>query len=125
MPHELDVYDFELPAVKDWLAGDNRTLAFQVVDGAGNPVDLTDATVAWRLFEREYQDDPEDAVLSGDDGTVELVTDSRVDSENGEWEVRLDTGATPDLYGEYYHRPEVIQSDGSQATWRGEVVVTA
>jgi hypothetical protein len=56
---------------------------------------------------------------------VEIVTDNRVDSEAGEFELRLDPAATEDLWGVYYHRPEVEQSGGSTASWRGEVIVTA
>lgn len=123
--HELDRYAFELPAVEEWLAGDDRTLAFQVVDANGDGVDISEATVDWHLYEREYHDDAADALLSGSDSGVELVTDNRVDSSAGEFEVRIDGEATADLWGEYYHRPTVEQSDGTEATWRGEVVLTA
>jgi len=123
--HELSQYAFELPAVDDWLSGDDRILAFQVVDDNGNPVDISNATVEWSLYARAYQDDPADAVLTGSDSGVELVTDSRVDSANGGWEVRVDGEATTDLWGKYWHRPAVEQSDGTRAAWLGEVLLTA
>jgi hypothetical protein len=123
--HELTQYDFELPAVEEWLAGDSRELAFRVVDANGDPVDVSGATFAWALFNREYQDDPADAVLSDADSGVEIVTDNRVDTTAGEWEVRIDAAATEDTWGEYYHRPEVVQADGTTASWRGEVVLSA
>ena len=125
MVHELSQYAFALPTVDEWLSGDDRALVFQVVDAEGNPVDISNATVAWALYTRPYTNDPADAVLTGDDSGVELVTDSRVDSANGEWEVRVDGAATDDIYGEYWHRPSVEQADGSEASWRGRVVLTA
>ena len=125
MPHNLDIYAFELPVVEDWLSGDNRTLAFVVVDGNGDPVDISGATVEWNIYERPYIDDPTEAVLSGDDADVELVTDSRVDTSAGQWEVRIDGEATDDHWGEFWQRPRVEQSDGTEASWRGRVVVTA
>lgn len=123
--HNLSLYDFELPSVEDFLAGDNRVLAFQVVDDEGAGVDISNASVEWRLFERAYQDEQADVVISGSDSSVELVTDNRVDTSIGEWEVRLDPAATNDLWGEYYHRPKVVQSDGSTASWRGIIELTA
>jgi hypothetical protein len=114
-----------LPEVSEWLSGDDRTLVFQVVDGDGNPVDISTASVEWNLYERAYNDDPTNAVLSGTDSGVELVTDTRVDTTNGEWEVRIDGAATADLYGTYYHRPAVEQTDASSASWRGEITITA
>ena len=125
MPHQLDRFAFELPEIDSWLSGDDRALVFQVVDSDGTPVDISTATVEWFLFDRAYQDNPANAVLTGDDSGVELVTDSRVDSENGVWEVRIDGAASEDLYGGYYHRPAVEQSDGSRASWRGSLTITA
>ena len=123
--HDLDLHAYELPAVEEWLAGDDRTLAFVVSDADGDPVDISDATVEWALYRRAYQDDPADAVLSGDADGVELVTDDRVDSEAGQFEVRVDGDASRTLDGEYWHRPAVTQSDDTRASWRGRVVVTA
>lgn len=124
MSTDLSIRAFDLPAVDEWLAGDSRTLAFQVVDGNGDPVDITDATVTWGLFERPYHTDPADAVLTGDDSGVVIVTDSRVDTTAGEFEVRLDPSATADLWGEFTHRPQVEQTDGSVASWLGDVTLT-
>lgn len=123
--HELTQYAFELPDVDEWLAGDDRTLAFQVVDESGSGVDISGATVAWSLFDRDYETDSADAVLDDSDSGVELVTDNRVDTSIGEWEVRIDGEATDDLYGEYHQRPSVEQADGTEASWRGDVIVTA
>lgn len=123
--HELSVYVSELPDVEDWLAGDDRALIFEVTDGDGNPVDVSGADVSWSLFERPYEDDPSDAVLSDADDGVELVTDARADPSNGIWEVRVDGEATADLWGSFTQRPVVEQPDGSRASWKGEVVLEA
>jgi hypothetical protein len=123
--HELEYYDFELPRIEDALAGDSRTLAFQVVDADGNGVDITPATVAWALFEREYQSDVSDAVIDESDSEVSVVTSGGVDPTLGEFEVQLSPGATDAIWGEFYHRPEVTQADGSVVSWRGELILTA
>lgn len=125
MVHDLTRYAFELPDIEEYLAGDDRTLAFQVVDSDGNGVDISGATVEWRLFRRAYETGDSAAILTGDDADVELVTDNRVDTSVGEWEVRIDGEATADEWGEYYHRPRVVQSDGTEASWIGELILTA
>jgi len=125
MPHNLDLYDFTLPKIDSWLSGDSRTLAFVVTDAAGNPVDISNADISWLLAERAYIDDASDAVVSGADSGVEIVTDSRVDTTQGEFEVRVDAEATENIYGEYHQRPEVEQADGTRASWSGEIVLTA
>jgi hypothetical protein len=125
MVHELSQYAFELPAIEDWLAGDDRTLAFKVVDQDGTGVDISTATVRWRLFQKEYETDAADAVLDGSDANVELVTDSRVDTSVGEWEVRVDGAATDGKWGTFTHRPEVEDSEGGVASWRGEIDLSA
>ena len=125
MPHDLTQTAFELADIEEWLAGDDRVLAFEVVDANGAGVDISNATVTWALFGREYQSDPADAVLDESDSGVEVVTDSRVDTSVGEFEVRVDGDATDGLWGEFYQRPNVEQSDGTEASWRGEVILTS
>jgi len=125
MVHEASIYAHEIPDITGWLAGDDRTIALQVVDENGDGVDIDLATVSWAMYEREYQTESSDAVISGSDSDVELVTDSRVDTSIGEWEVRVDGEATSDLYGEYYHQPEVEMDDGTTAKWIGRVVISA
>ena len=123
--HETSIYDFELPDIDERLSGDDLELAFRVTDADGNGVDISDATVSWGMWERPYEDDSADAILSDADSGVETVTDSRVDTQNGEWEVRIDGEATDDIWGEYWHRPRVEQSDGTEASWRGRIELTA
>lgn len=123
MATDLSIHDYDLPTIEDYLAGDSRTLAFEVVNADGDAVDITDADVTWALYARAYQDS--DPLLDGDDGGVEIVTDDRVDTEAGEFEVRLDPEATEDHWGSFWHRPEVEQANGSTASWRGKLVLTA
>lgn len=125
MPHELSQYAAELPPITDFLAGDDRVLAFSVVDADGNTVDIADATVSWSLHERPYESDSSTAVLSGSDSDVEVVTDDRVNSADGDFEIRLDPSATDDLWGNYHQRPVIEQSDGTTASWVGKIVITA
>jgi len=126
MPHDLSLFDYELPDIDEYLSGDDRTIVFQVVDDTGTGVDISGATVEWSLHERAYQDSSDSTVLSGDDSEVELVTDNRTNPTNGQWEVRIGNSATvDDIYGEYWHRPRVIQSLGTSASWRGKIIITA
>lgn len=123
--HDLDIYDHTLPDIDDAFSGDSRTLSFQVTDGNGDGVDISNATVTWGLWDREYLDDDADAELTQADSGVEVVTDNRVDTSIGQFEIRLDPQATEDLWGDFYHRPAVEQSDGSVASWRGVLTITA
>jgi len=123
--HDLSLYAFELPTVEEWLAGDDRVLAFQVTDDSETPVDISNASVSWGLWTRPYQDTDADAVLTDADSGVEVVTDNRVDTTNGEFQVRVDGEATDDEYGAYWQRPLVEQPDGTEASWRGKIILTA
>ena len=123
--NDLNIYAFALPTVDNWLSGDDRTFVLRVVDDDGNAVDISTATVTWALYLRPYNDDPTDAVLTGDDSSIEIVTDDRVDTTEGVFEVRIGGDATVDRWGQFWHRPRVEQADGSVATWRGEIVVEA
>ena len=125
MPHATEPTAFVLPDIVDFIAGDSRIISLTLTDGNGNAVDISNATVEWRLFSREYETGDSAAVLTGDDADVEIVTDNRVDTTAGEFEVRLDPSATADLYGEFYQRPKVTQSDGSEASWLGRIVLSA
>jgi len=123
--HDLSLYAFELPAVEEWITGDNRLLAFQVTDDAENPVDISNADIEWALYERPYEDNPSTAVATGEDADVVIVDDARVDTTNGEFEVRVEGTITEDLAGEYWQRPSVTQPDNTTATWRGKIILTA
>jgi hypothetical protein len=125
MPHDLSVYAFELPTVEEWISGDDRTLAFTVTDDEGDGVDISTATVSWALYDRPYEDDTADAVLTDSDSDVDLVTSGSVDPSVGEWEVDVGGAATADEWGEYHQRPKVEASDGTVATWRGTVLIEA
>lgn len=123
--HDLTLTAFELPTVEEWLSGDDRVLAFQVTDDSETPVDISNASVSWGLWTRPYQDTDADAVLTDADSTVEVVTDNRVDTTVGEFEVRIDGEATDEEFGDYWQRPLVEQQDGTEASWRGKIILTA
>ena len=122
MPNELDTTRKELPPIRDALSGDSRQLAFTVVDGDGNSVDISDADVEWSLHTRAYA--ASETVLDGDDASVTIQTDGVIDPEEGEFRVDIDASASETLYGDYYHRPRIEQADGSVASWLGEIVLT-
>jgi hypothetical protein len=119
------VYVFELPTVEDWISGDDRKLAFKVTDGAGNGIDIADATVSWALYDRPYEDDTSNAVLTDSDSDVDLITSAGVDPAVGEWEVNVGGAATEEEWGRYHQRPKVEAADGSVATWVGTVLIQA
>lgn len=121
MVHELSQYAYDLPAIEEWIGGDDRVLAFAVVDADGNTLDISSYTLRWRLFERAYQTDQADAVLDEADSTVTVST---TDAANGKWEVEVDGDATDGEWGRYYHRPEIEQTNGDVASWRGTVILT-
>lgn len=122
MVHQLSQYAFDLPAIEEWIGGDDRVLAFAVVDADGNTLDISSYTLRWRLFERAYQTDQADAVLDEGDSTVTVST---TDAANGKWEVEVDGDATDGEWGRYYHRPEIEQTNGDVASWRGTVILTS
>lgn len=125
MAHDISIYEFELPDLDDWFAGDSHQIDFAVVED-GTAVDITNSTLEWRLFERAYETGDAAAVLTDSDSDVTIIdTAPLADPENGEWSVRLDGTATEDLYGDYYMRPVVDPQGFSRASWRGEVTVTA
>lgn len=125
MVHEVTQYDADLPTIEDAFAGDDRTIALKVVDADGNGIDISPTTIRWELYERAYQTNRSESVLDDGDSSVDVVTSSPVDPTVGEFEVQLDSDATDDLWGEYFHRPEVEQKDGTIAKWRGRLVIEA
>lgn len=125
MPHDLSLYDFKLPSIEDWISGDDRTLAFQVTDDQSNGIDVSGATITWLLADREYVDDPADAVLTESDSGVSIDTSGSIDPTVGEFEVVVDGEATDDKWGRYYHRPRVEAGDGTVSSWLGEAIITA
>lgn len=125
MPHDLSLYDFKLPSIEDWISGDDRTLAFQVTDDQSNGVDVSGATITWLLADREYVDDPADAVLTESDSGVSIDTSGSIDPTVGEFEVVVGGAATDELWGQYHHRPKVEAGDGTVSSWLGEIKLTA
>lgn len=106
-----------LPASERIPQGDARKIPFRIVDGDGNPVNLTAADIVYELRERA----PYDPELSLSDSGVSIVDR---DNDAGEFAIKLDTGATGDLEPQTYReRLRVTDSNGNQTTWIGEVPI--
>jgi hypothetical protein len=94
-----------------YVTGDSLLFQYVITDDAGDPLDLTGATLRWGLA----------AVENGLPGTVvvEKVLDDGISilgaAENGEIEVVVDPGeiATP---GVYWHELEVLTQYGAKVT---------
>jgi len=126
MPTTLDTSEqgYELPQIDTIVAGDSRRLRFMVTrDGASK--DITADTLRWGLFDRAYQSDFAGATLSDDDADVTIRTDPITDPTVGEFEVKLDAGASDVPPGEWFQRVVVDPPGGSIQTWVGRVLVEA
>jgi len=123
MPATLDPTRFEIDSIDGWPAGDSRTLNFTVVQG-GDPKDITNDDVEWYLIERPYHD-PSQALLSGDDDSIDIRTADVVDPTAGEFRVDIAPDATVDRWGEYHQLVVVDPPVVSRQTWRGEVTIEA
>lgn len=91
--------DFEL------MAGDSRQLALQVLDEAGGVVDISGATVTWKL-----------AAWPGAPTAIVTKTCSVTDGPNGKFNFTLAPDDTKDLDGSYYHEARVKDSTGNNET---------
>lgn len=125
MVHDLSLTAFRLDPIEEFIGGDSRVLAFQVTDEDGTGIDISAADLSWRLVERAYQERTDAALTDGDAGVSATSAPADVDPTVGEFEVQLEPAATVDLWGSYTQVPTVVQSDGSTASWVGEMVITA
>ena len=124
MATTLDPTRYRIDPIDDgWMAGDSRTLNFTVVQG-GDPKDITNDEVEWYLIERPYHK-PAEALLSGDDASVDIRTEDVVDPTAGEFRVDIKPEATECLWGEYHQLVVVDPPVASRQSWRGDVVVEA
>lgn len=124
MTHSLDPTRYYLNPVDDWLAGDSRRFEFTVTDSAGNTIDISNYSFEWYLLDNDYDPDA-DAVYDDSNAGIEIVTDSRVDTTVGEFEVRIDEGVTSGEWGDYYQRVVVDPVDDTLQSWEGEVILAA
>jgi len=112
--------DHRIDRIEDWVAGDSHRIAFTVTQD-GTPRDITDDEISWRLSRRPYQ--RTDTVLDDSAAGIEVVTDTRVDTTNGEFEVRIDEGVTSDNWGEYWATVVVDPPGDSKQSWLGAVAI--
>ena len=109
----------ELPA---FVSGDSRRLRFTItIDGVAK--DITEDTIRWGLFAREYEREIDDAVLNDDDDGVAVLTDPITDPSAGELEVRIDREVTADIAGEFYQRIRLEATGSTEQSWRGRVLI--
>lgn len=88
-----------------FVQGDTQYFDVSVVDGSGNPVDLTNATIEYTLAHK--------------DTTISKSPDSGItvtDAVNGEFEILLDPADTSDIKGVGAHQVEITDGDGDVAT---------
>lgn len=91
-------------------SGDDEDIAVTVVDDAGAAVDLTGATITWKLADSRG-------------GTIEItkVNDSTsgvtiTNAAAGEFTIHLSATDTDSLAGVYYHEAQVEDSLGHKTT---------
>lgn len=91
-------------------SGEHRVLEIAIVDADGDAVDLTGATVEWRLA-RSARGTPVISKTTVDSGGVEITG-----AEAGLAEVTLVGADTEALEGDYYHEARVVDSGDRPAT---------
>jgi len=120
MATQLTPQRFDLPTIEGWAAGDSRQFAF-VVTQDGDPRDITNDSLSWRLQRRPY--DASATVIDGDSAGVTVNTDQTVDPTAGE--IRVDI-AEDTLTGEWGEYTQVITVDplgDTRLQWRGGVLI--
>ena len=97
---------------------DTKLLPFTIIDdGTDEPVDLSGATIEWSI----RQETAYPKALSLQDTGVSLI---ERDNPNGEFTVKIEQNATEDLEFETYREQvRIIDGDGNQTTWIGEVPI--
>jgi len=87
----------------------------------GDPRDITNDSVSWRLQRRPY--DASETVIDGDSAGVTVNTDQTVDPTVGEIRVDIAEGTLTGEWGEYTQVITVDPPDDTKLTWRGGVLV--
>lgn len=121
----LDTSDdrFQLAQADDWFAGESAEFRFQIAQN-GDPVDITEMTVGFRVQQREY--DTSAVVFDGDTDGVEIIDEEPLgDPEVGEFTVRIDAAVTDDVFGENHIKITLDAGADTNAEWRARVLVTA
>ncbi|AFH22056.1 hypothetical protein OSG_eHP15_00130 [environmental Halophage eHP-15] len=105
----------DIPTPSPIRRGDAVELPFKLVDSDDNVVDLNSGTLQWDL----RKDTGYDAVLTLSDSDVSITNR---DNPNGEFTVKLETGATEELdAGIYRERVVFTDGGGNETTWVGEL----
>lgn len=112
-----------LDPIDGFPAGDSRRLEFTVVFADGTPRDVSDDTIEWYLLDKPY-DDIANAIVDGDDPGVEVVTDNRVKTDEGEFDVRIDEDTLTGEWGSLYQVVRVDAPGETRQSWTGEVILT-
>ena len=90
--------------------GDHETIAFEITDASGDPIDLTGVGITWALATTSRADDP----------TLEATRDAGItviDPAAGRFDVELDSNETATLGPQsYYHEVELIDDNGDVTT---------
>jgi len=84
-----------------FIGGNDLSLEFFVYDEDGVPVDISSATVNWRM---SYYGDPDHAVIAKS-GTINTTSSFLVE---------LTSAETANLSGKFLHQPTVIDIDGTK-----------
>jgi hypothetical protein len=106
------------------VAGDTKTIVFNVKDSGGAALDLTGATIRWGLCAYAASGAiAEAALLTKSVGSGITVTDAA----GGVCQVALsaaNTTATPRMSGRYYHELEVTSGGVVSTVHRGLIEIT-
>jgi len=102
---------------------DSRRLEFTVLLSDGTPKDISEDTPEWYLLGKPYHDDSE-AIIDDSDPGVEIVTDTRIDTAAGEFEVRIDPETLVGEWGPVTQRVRLSAGGGTTISWRGRIVLT-
>jgi len=122
---DLNPDEATLSTIDGFPASDSRTLAFTVVFADGSTRDISSDEIEWYLLDKPYESDS-DAIVDNDSTGIEIVTDNRVDTANGEFEVRVSPDALADEWGSVHQRIRIATAGGeTDLSWRGEIILTA
>lgn len=98
--------------------GNNKILAFEVLDPLGAVVNISTASIEWLLS------DDRNGTTRITKSTIDGITIT--DGPNGLFEVTLDAADTNDLEGDFYHEATVIDGGSTMTVSTGiaKIVVT-
>lgn len=113
-----------IPEIDGFPASDSRRLEFTVLLADGSPRDISNDSVEWYLLDKPYDPDA-DAIVDGTSTGVEIVTDSRVDTTNGEFQIRIGADTLAEEWGPVVQRVRIDAPGDTELSWRGDVILLA